>query len=192
MPESFSFNLDSANIKKAKGSIPWQMKAAVAALSIAVLVLGYLLVAAKTQKHKDYMVPELGKDTEVAVITHKANEFLSRYLSFSVAQTPEHQKALVAMMTPDYANAYQIVWQDPTLTAAMKAREASVSVSLDEPAMKQVDEQGRIYVNAAGRVKVSSEKTYIASQERYFACTVIFVKTSDGLRVANVVWRNAQ
>lgn len=193
MPETFNFSLGDMKIKPPRQSGLWPWKIAVAALTVAVIVLGFMLYqAAWKVSGPQHSVPELGKDTEVAVLTHKANDFISRYLSFSATLLDEHKKSMIKLMTRDYANSFEITWSDPTLTAAIKRREVRVSVTTDSPAIKSVDEQGRIFVNVSGKIKVQSDKTYIRSQERYFSGTVVLVKTEEGYKVANVIWRNAQ
>lgn len=193
MPKTVSFSLKTANLRpdSSRSALPWQIAAVVLALVAAGQWYYYHNKLKDQPLNPSYSVPALGRDTEVAAITHKASDFVARCLSFSVTQLDDHKKQMIEMMTLDYANAYQIVWQDPTLTSALKTRQVEVSVAMSEPALKEVDQEGRFFVNVSGKVIVKSALTYIRSQERYFAGTVVLIKTQEGLKVANVIWRNA-
>jgi len=189
--DNFFLQNDLLTPKIRKPALPWQIATAVLAVLLAVEA-GFLVKAKpRTPAAPQYSVPALGRDTEVAAITQKANEFIARYLTFSLSQLEENKKMMIKMMTLEYANAFQIIWQDPTLTAALKDRAADVSVSMDAPSLKEVDKEGRIFVNCSGKVIVTSNSTLVRGQERYFFGTVVLVKTSEGYKVANVVWRNA-
>lgn len=193
MPKTVQFSLNTANLKPnaSRSLLPWQ----IAVFVLIAAVVGQWLFYHEKLKDRPlkptYSVPALGRDTEVAAITHKASDFVSKCLSFSVTQLDDHKKQMIEMMTLDYANAYQIVWQDPTLTSALKTRQVEVSVSMNEPALKEIDQEGRFFVNVSGRVIIKSDLTYIRSQERYFAGTVVLIKTQEGLKITNVIWRNA-
>lgn len=193
MPKTVQFSLNTANLKPspARSALPWQILAALLALVIIGQWVYYRGKMKDLPTGPAYSVPALGRDTEVAAVTHKASDFVAKCLSFSVTQLDEHKKQMIEMMTLDYANAYQIVWQDPTLTAALKSRQVEVSVAMNEPSLKEVDQEGRFFVNVSGKVIIKSNLTYIHSQERYFAGTVVLFKTQEGLKIANVIWRNA-
>ncbi|NTV52614.1 MAG: hypothetical protein HGA76_06340, partial [Candidatus Firestonebacteria bacterium] len=94
------------------------------------------------------------------------------------------------LMTPEFQQAYQLIWQDPKLLSAFKKHAAQVSVSADLPVFKAKDAQGNYYFEVAGRVTATSGTTAIRSIERAFAGTLLLVKTERGFKVANAVWKN--
>ena len=127
---------------------------------------------------------------ETSAAARIATEFLTRTLTFSAAQNLSQKADLLETMTPEFQQAFQLVWQDPKLVQALKKREAQVSVACDLPVFKARDNQGNYFFLVSGRVTVASPVTVIHAVERAFAGTVLVVKTDRGFKVANAVWEN--
>jgi hypothetical protein len=194
--KNFNFKLGEYNIVKPKVSsaLPWQIVTIILTLAVA-SQYAYFNVYKKTSASIHSATPDLSNDTKVALVTGKAVEFLRNTLTFSATQLDEHRKLMAKMMTEDYANAYQIVWQDPTLTAALKSRAVKVSISTNAPTVKNYDKDGdndRYYVFVSGNIIVESDATYIKSVQHYFSGTVVLIQMPDGLKVQNVIWKNAE
>jgi hypothetical protein len=162
----------------------WKMAAGGLLLAL-ILLAGGMLFSGKPGLH-------LGQDTEAAQCAHTANEFLARHLTLSAASLETLKPELLALMTPEYAQAYQLVWQDPKLITALRQRDVQISVSTELAKFLTRDAQGRYYVEVAGKVTARSKRTAVAAQERSFRGTVVLVKSDPGFKIANVVWRNTQ
>lgn len=128
--------------------------------------------------------------TDTSSAARTAAEFLTRYLTFSSAQLPSQRTALLELMTPEFQQAFQLVWQDPKLVHAVSQREVQVSVASDLPVFKARDDQDNYFFTVSGRVTVTSPVTVIHSVERAFSGTLLVIKTERGFKVANAVWEN--
>ncbi|MBN1596365.1 hypothetical protein JW933_10605 [candidate division FCPU426 bacterium] len=193
MPETFKFTLDDVKIKpKARGNtLPWKILAFL--LFLALLGVSYLYIESRIQRAL-LLSPASGggQEAEVAAITHTADEFLSRYLTFSATQLEEHQRLLVQLLTAEYADAIKTTWQAPELSRAVKERKVEIFVTTDTPAIIGVNAEGRVFVEVAGKIKVQSAITYIQPLEKKFAGTLSLVKSGQEFKVTNVVWKHTE
>jgi hypothetical protein len=127
---------------------------------------------------------------ETSAASQTATEFLTRYLTFSAAQVSSQRTELQALMTPEFQQAFQLVWQDPKLVRALQKREVQVAVISNLPVFKARDSQGNYYFAVSGRVTISSPLTVIHAVEHAFSGTLLLVKTGPVFKVANAVWDN--